>query len=316
MLAGTCLLALAHSVQAQVYPVRPVKIVVPFATKGAADIISRLLADRLSGVMQQPVVVQNLPGGGGSVATEAVARTAPDGYTLLYVSGATLVTTPIFARTPRYDPLTSFAPISLLSSFPSIVAVHPSLPARTLGELTDLIKAAPGRYRYATTGSGSHSYFAGELFKSQTQLDIKDVEAKIPLTAWRVLVNGDADIIFEVSVVLAASVKEGRARALAVMGHGRLSQFPDVPTTVELGLPELTAYVWSGLVAPAGTPPAIIQVLNEATRSILSEIETQATFVRYGMQAEGSTPEQFHRLIRAELTKWSRALPLSATEGK
>jgi len=300
----------------QVYPVRPVKIVAPFAAGGAADITSRLIADRLTSILQQKVVVENQQGGGGAAASQAVAQAAPDGYTLLYVTGATFVTAPIFARNTGYDPLRSFEPISLVSSVSSTIAVNSSFPARTLEELTALIKAAPGRYRYATLGPGSHSFIVGELFKSQTGLDIKEVTVKVPRRALQAVAEGEADFAFDVSVVVAVWAKEGRVRPLAVMGRGRSQAFPDVPTTVELGMRDLTAYVWSGLVAPARTPPEIVAVLNRAMQSVLSEIETQTTFNKYGMQAEGGTPDQFRSLIVAELTKWSRAVPLSATVDK
>lgn len=303
-----------QSANAQVYPVRPIKLIVPFAEKGAADIISRLLANRLSGIMQQPVVVQNMQGGGGALASEYVALSAPDGYTVLYVTGATLVNGPIFSRAPRYDPLASFAPIAFVSLSPSALAVHPSFPAQKFDQLMAAIKDAPGRYRYATLGPGSHSFLTGELFKSQTQLDVKEVVTK--RRAWELVANGDADMIFDAAVPLFTGVKEQRMRMLAVMGHARFPSLPEVPTTVELGHPELTSYVWSALVAPARTPPEIIQVLNQATQSVLSEIETQATFSRYGMHAEGSTPAELRQFIGSELTKWSRALPLSATAGK
>lgn len=313
LLCACCVTGM-QSANAQVYPVRPIKLIVPFAEKGAADFIGRLLANRLSGIMQQPVVVQNMQGYGGEVGSQAVARSAPDGYTLLYVTGATLVNAPIFTRVPRYDPLASFAPIAFVSLSPSGLAVHPSFPAEKFDQLMAAIKDSPGRYRYATLGPGAHSFLTAELFKSQTQLDIKEVVAK--RRAWELVANGEADIIFDGAVPLFPAVKEQRLRMLAILGHARFPSLPEVPTTVELGHPELTSYIWSGLVAPAGTPPEIIKVLNQATQSVLSEIETQATFSRYGMHAEGSTPEELRRFISSELTKWSRTLPLSATAGK
>ena len=311
-----CLLAAAPSARAQVYPVRPIKLVVPFAPKGAADIVGRLLAERLSGIMQQPVTVENMAGRGGTTATQIVARGPADGYTLLYVTNATFVTTPIFVGTPGYDPLSSFAPITLVSMLPMVVAVHPSMSANTFAELLDVIKASPGRYRYATLGRGSQPSLGGELFKSVTQLDIRELAARPPLMPRELLAKGEADLQFDTALVMAFLARQGQARVLAVMGTARVPYLPNVPTTVELGHPELLVYTWSGLVAPAGTPPAIIEEINRAVQSVMSEIETQETFSRHGMTAAGSTAAMFRTLIVAELVRWSRALPLSATEGR
>ena len=306
-------LPLPAPVYAQVYPARPIKLVVPFAAGGAADIVGRAVAERLAGVLKQQIVVENIAGAGGALATSLTAKAEPDGYTLLYVTTSTFVTTPIFIRTANYDPLTSFAPISLLSSMAAMVVVNPSLPAQNLGELAALIKAAPGRYRYATSGVGTLSFLGGELFKSLTRLDIREVQAKGPTAAAQSVVSGDADMMFDLPVFFVKHAREGKLRPLAAMGISRSPDFRDVPTAVEAGLPELLAYAWSGVVAPAGTPRDIVDVINRAVRSVLAEIETQATFQRYGLFAEGSTPGEFERIIRAELTKWSRALPLSAT---
>jgi tripartite-type tricarboxylate transporter receptor subunit TctC len=304
---------LAAPVYSQVYPVQPIKLVVPFAAGGGADVIGRLLAERLTGILKQQVTVENRPGGGGTFATREVSKAAPDGYTLLYVTTATLVTGPIFLRTPGYDPLRSLVPISLLSTQPAMTVVNPKIPARNMEELTALIKASPGRYRYAHAGVGSLSYLSGELFKSQTGLDIKDVSVKGPAAATQSVINGDADMMFDLALFFVFKAREGQVRPLAVMGYNRVPGLPDVPTVAEAGMPELTAYNWTGLVAPSGTPPETIDVVNRAVHSVLSEIETQATFQKHGTSAEGSTPAQFHRLIEAELVKWARALPLSAT---
>lgn len=297
----------------QVYPVQPIRIVVPFAAGGAGDLISRLVAERLTGSLGQKVSVENRPGGGGTVATEAVSRAAPDGYTLLYVTGSTLVTSPIFLRAPGYDPLRSLAPISLLGSMPAMVAVNPKVPARSLAEFVEMLKAAPGRYRYAHGGVGAFSYLNGELFKSQTGADIRDISSKGPSAAVQSVVNGDAEAMFDLALFFIPRVREGQLKPLAVMGFNRIPELRDVPTAEESGFPELVAYNWAGLVAPFGTRAETIDVINKALQGTLSEIETQATFQKYGLYAEGSTPAQFHRFIQAELTKWARALPLSAT---
>jgi len=295
------------------YPARPVRIIVPSPPAGGTDIIARVLAQYFSNATGQQFYVENRAGAGNMIGIESVARAAPDGYTLLHVTTATFVTTPIFSRTPSYDPLSSFVPVTLLSSMAAVIVVNPSLPARTLQELTALVKASPGRYRYATAGSGSLSFLAGELFKSQTQLDVKEVQAKGPIAAAQSVASGGADMMFDLAVFFVPGAREGKLRPLATMASGRIPQFSEVPSTTEAGMPDLIAYSWSGLVAPFGTPPETVDVINRAAQAVLAEIETQATFQRYGLVAEGSSPGEFHRIIRAELTKWARALPLSAT---
>lgn len=307
------LAAAAQGAHAQVYPVRPITIVAPFAAGGAADVVSRLLAERLTGILQQQVRVENRPGGGGTLATQQVSKAEPDGYTLLYVTGSTLVHSPLFLRTLGYDPLRSLEPVSLIGWMPGMAVVNPKLPARDLRELVSLLQASPGRYRYATSGVGGLSYLAGELFKSETGLDVRDVSARGPRAAAQLVADGGADMMFDLVITLDRKVRDGELRALAIMGPNRIRELPDVPTVAEAGMPEFTAYNWGGLAAPFGTAPETVQVLNKAVQEVLSEIGTAASFRNYGLYAEGSTPEELRKLIQAELTKWARALPLSAT---
>ena len=312
VVSGLILAAAGHGAHAQVYPVQPITIVVPFAPRGAGDTISRLLAERLSGPLHQLVNVENRPGGGGARATEQVSKATPDGYTVLYVTGSTMLV-PLFDRTPGYDPLRSLEPISFVSWAPGLIAVNRRISARDLPELTALVRANPGRYRHATYGPGSLSFLAGELFKTQTSSDIRDATVKGVGAVVQSVVKGDADMIFDTAIPIIPKVLSGELRALAVMGHGRIAELPDVPTVSEAGMPEFTAYMWSGIAAPFGTPPEIVDVLNRSVREVLDEIETKNAFRKYGQYAESSTPEGFRRFIQAELSKWARAVPLSAT---
>jgi len=297
---------------AQVYPTQPIKLVVPFAREGSADIIGRAIAERMSGPLGQSVTVQNQPGGGGTVASLAVSKAAPDGYTLLVATNSTLVISPILLQTTAYDPLSSFAPVSLLSLMPSLIVVNPNFPAGSLQELINLIRSSPGRYRFAHGGVGSLSHLNGELIKSQLGLDLKDIAFRGPGAAAQAVANGEADMMFDVFVFFVHPDRASQWRPIAAMDSVRIPRLPRVPSAAEAGYPALTSYSWTGIVAPAGTPEPIIEVLNGAIRAALDQLETQATFAKLGLEPAGSRPEQFQQVIVNELTKWQRALPLPA----
>jgi tripartite-type tricarboxylate transporter receptor subunit TctC len=314
--AVTLLLALGAwlpAATAQVYPTQPVNLVVPFARDGSADMIGRAIAERMSVQLGQSVTVQNQPGGGGTVASRAVSKAAPDGYTLLVATNSTLVLAPILQQNTGYDPLSSFAPVSLLSLMPSLIVVNPNFPAGNFQELIDLVRSSPGRYRYAHSGVGSLAHLNGELIKSQLGLDLKDLAFRGPAAAAQAVASGEADMMFDVFVFFVHPDRASQWRPIAAMDSVRIPRLPRVPTVAEAGYPELTSYTWTGIVAPAGTPEPIIEVLNGAIRAALDQRETQATFAKAGLEAAGSRPEQFQQVIVNELTKWQRALPLPAT---
>ena len=313
LLALLALAVIALPCAAQVYPVRPITLVIPFAPGGGADITGRLIAERLSGILKHQVRVENRPGGGGAVASQMVAQAQPDGYTLLLATTATMVSGPLFARAPAYDPLRSFTPVSLVTFMKTLISVSPDMPVTKYEELLALLKNSPGKYRYATGGPGTTSHLAAELFKAETGLDIGELIVKGPMAAIEAVGRGQAHIVFELSVIQEQAVREGKLRPLAAMAGRRVPHFPGVPTTAELGMPELVAYSWSGIVAPHGTPPAIAEVINRAVGEVLSEIETQTTLLRYRLQVEHGSAEEFQQLIHGELTRWSRAVPLSAS---
>jgi tripartite-type tricarboxylate transporter receptor subunit TctC len=290
------------------YPSRPVRIVVPFARDGAADIAARLLADRVMPHLKQGLVVENVAGAGGRTGTEAAAKSAVDGYTLLFATDVTLVTGPILERRPGYDPLAAFAPISLISSMSSVLAAGPTVQARNLDELIALVRGSPGRYRYATTGPGASTWLGAELFKALFKADIAEVRFRTWPEAQVALGGGGADLVFATSVLLETPVREGRARPIAVMGHAPLGTFPGVATTAAQGARDLTMYSWTGLVAPAGTPEAILQRLNGAVRQALEEPETKILFGKYRLAAEGTPSDWFRDFLRAETAKWRSAL--------
>jgi tripartite-type tricarboxylate transporter receptor subunit TctC len=298
---------LASSAQAQEYPSKLIKLIVPFGPHGAADMTCRMLADRLMPILKQPIVVENIQGGNSMNGMRAAAGAAPDGYTLLFVTDATLVTVPLLEGKAGFD-ASSFAPITLTSSMPGMVVASPALPVRTLEELIARARASPGTIRYASN-YGTSTFIGAELFKALTKTDIREVRVRSWAESEKLLQSGDADIAFATAILAHKAVREGRLKALAVMGHARLPEHPNVSHAQELGLSELRMYAWTGLVAPAGTPEAAIRKLNEAVRQVIEKEDTRVQFAKYGLAAEATPVEWFRDFIRAETEKWRKVLP-------
>ncbi len=294
--------------QAQTYPGKPIKLMVPFAPAGPADIMARVVAKRMSEGLGQQLIIESQGGGGGSIATEAVARATPDGYTLVIGSLSTLVTGPILNPAIRYDPTKSFAPVSMIAIAPSMALVNPGVPARTLRELIDLAKAKPGTLNFGSNGTGALPHLAGELFKSITGVDIVHVPYKGAAPATNDLIAGQIQIIFIVPSGLEPQIRSGKLRALAVASSKRHLVFPEVPTAAEAGLPGFETYTWFGLSAPEGTPAAVVGRLNSEMVQTLATKEVNEVLARQGLDAGASTPEQFAQFIATETTKWSRTI--------
>ena len=306
------LLALAVSslggvAQAQsTYPTKAIKLMVPMAPAGPADIMARVVAKRLSEGIGQQLIVESQGGGGGTIATEAVMRAAPDGYTLVIGSLSTLVTGPILNPAIRYDPIKSFAPVSMMAIAPSMVLVNPGVPAKSLRELIDLAKAKPGALNFGSNGTGTLTHLAGELFKSMTGVDIVHVPYKGAAPATSDLMAGQIQMIFVVPSGLEQHVRAGKLRALAVASSKRHSVFPEVPTSAEAGLPGFETYTWFGLSAPLNTPAPVIARLNAEMVKTLAAKEVTEVLSKQGLEAGASTPEQFGQFIASEIAKWSR----------
>src|ERR1043166_7444475 len=249
-LALTCFFLVA---QAQPYPVRPVKMVVPFSPGGPNDIIARLIGLRLPEGLGQQVVIDNRPGGGGNIGTDAVAKAPPDGYTLLSAGPGSLIMNPVLMKVP-YDTARDFAPVSLMAHAPNVLVVHPSVPAKSVKELIDLARAQPGRLNYASSGPGSSAHVAVALFASMAHIDITHVPYRGTGPGVNDLVAGQVQLaVFGIPPVL-PHIKQGRRRALGVTGKTRSPELPDVPTVDEAGVPGYVVNLWYGLLAPAGTP--------------------------------------------------------------
>jgi tripartite-type tricarboxylate transporter receptor subunit TctC len=290
---------------AQDYPSKPVRIVVPYAAGGGTDALARYLAHGLERRLGQPFVIENRPGQGTAIGAAYVARAAPDGYTLLAATSSTLAINPSVYKKLSYDPLTDFAPISLIAAVPFVLVVNPSLPARSVAELVALAKSKPGELSYASGGMGAAHHIYVELFKSMTGVDVKHVPYRGGGPALADVVAGHVPIMFGDVGQVTGLVREGQVRALGVTVGRRVETIPDVPTMVEAGLAGFEANSWQSLVAPANLPPPIVAALSKALSAMLAEPTTKEHFLALGMQPLSSTPEEFTAYLRAEIGKWA-----------
>jgi len=293
---------------AQAYPTRPITLVVPVAPGGGADAIARVVADRISKVLGQPVVVENRPGGNGTIATRQIARSAPDGHTLGIGMSATLSTAPTAMSNVGYDPRRDFSPVGLIAVSPLIVTLHPSLPAQSIQELIALAKRDPGRLNYASGGTGSPTHLAPELFASMTGIKIIHIPYKGTGPAITDLLGGHVSMAFTSLPPAVGVVRDGRLRAVAVTGARRSVIFPDLPTIAESGWPDYEAAPRYGIIAPAHTPRDIIRILSSALREALASEGVKARITSDGAEPLGSTPEEYADDIDREETKWSRII--------
>lgn len=309
-LALLCCLATPWA-QAQSYPTKPVKIVVPFPPGGPTDVVGRFVATKLSEGLGQPFVVENRAGAGGTIGSETVSQAPADGYTLLYGSTSTLAMAPSLYRKLAYDPRKSFTPISLVSSGPMLVAVNAAVPATTLAQFIALAKHQPGSLNYSSAGNATPPHLAAELFKSLASVDLVHVPYKGGGPALQAVVAGEVQVFFEGMVTLLPQIKAGRLRALAITGTARDPALPEVPTVAEAGLPAFQVTFWSGLVAPAGTPPDVIASLNATLRQALAGPEARSTLTRLGLEPAGNSPTEFARFIDTEIARWERVIQTS-----
>jgi tripartite-type tricarboxylate transporter receptor subunit TctC len=307
---GLAFAALAASAIAQDYPVRPVKIVVPFAAGGPADVYARFLAQRLQDAMGQPFVVEDRPGGGSVVGTDIVAKSAPDGYTLLLMSNTHTVNESLMPQKP-FQLMRDFAPVAPINYSDLVLVVNPAVPAKTLPELLALAKAQPGKLNYASSGPGTPYHMAGELFKAMAGLDIVHVPYKESSGARTGVLGGQVEMMFDAVTVMNEHVKAGKVRALATSGKVRSSVMPDVPTLAEAGVPGYEAVIWLGLIAPRNTPPAIVNRLNAEITKIVGRPDVQAEWAKQGAVAMVMTPDAFERYLADDIVQWERIVKLS-----
>jgi len=310
MLAALFVVTLAGAlpVCAQEYPRKPIRLIVPFAPGGGNDTVARAISQSAGASLGQPVVVDNRAGAGGMLGAELAARSPPDGYTLFLGGvGSHAINPNLHAKLP-YDPVKDFAPITLIASAPSVLVVNPSLPARTLAEFTALAKASPGRINYASNGNGSSAQLAAVLYESMAGVQMVHVPYKGLAPALVDLLAGEVQAMFSSVVAIVPNIKAGRLRALAVTGKRRAALLPEVPTLDESGVPGYEAGSWYGILAPAGTPQAVVAKLHEAIVRALAKPEVRERLVSEGAEVIGSTPEAFAAHITAELARMGKLI--------
>ncbi|SIQ16073.1 Tripartite-type tricarboxylate transporter, receptor component TctC [Rhizobium sp. RU35A] len=300
VLAATALAGAAHAA----FPDRTVTLIVPFAAGGSTDVVARVIAERMSADLGQPVVVQNVAGAGGSLGAGNVARAEPDGYTILMGTVATHALNPLMLKTKPYDAEKDFAPISLLVVVPNVLVVNPQLPAKTVAELLALLKANPDKYSYASSGNGTPLHLSGELFNSMAGVKMQHVPYKGSGPALNDLIGNQVSIMFDNLPSSSGHIKAGTLRALAVTTAERAPSFPDVPTMAEAGIPGYETYTWNALFAPAGTPKPVIDRLNAAAKAALANPGVVGRMKDFSATIVASTPEALGAHVKAEVAKW------------
>ncbi len=312
---GLCILALmvAATVNAQPFPTKPIKIIVPFPAGGTVDFFARVISTKLSDALGQSVLVENRAGAGGNIAAEAVAKAAPDGYTLLMGSEIIAINTSLYNKL-GYDPVKDLTPITLVATVPNILIVHPSLPVSSVNELIALAKKTPGKISFASTGQGTSTHLSSELFKLMANVDILHVPYKGGPPAIADLISGQVNMMFINMPTGIGHVRSGKAKILAVSSIKRISQLPDVPTVDQSGVKGFETSAWSGLYAPAGTPVDIINRLHVEVVKILKQPSVREQLVAQGADPVGDTPEEFSRFTLAEISKWAKIIKVSGAK--
>ncbi len=300
---GACVACAALS---QDYPSRPIRIIVPFPAGGTADLLARQIGQTMSEALQQQVVIENRAGAGGNIGADLAARSKPDGYTLLMGTVSTHAINPNLYPNMPYDAEKGFAPILLVATLPNLLVVHPSVPAKDVGELIALAKAKPGELAFASAGNGTTQHLSGELFKKLARVDMIHIPYKGSAPAVTDLVSGQVQVMFDNIPVSLPQVRAGKLRALAVTGLKRSPVLPDIPTISEAAIPGYNITSWFGLYAPAGTPPQIVARLNKEANRTLADKEFRQRLMDQGIEPAGGTSAHFAAFAHAESAKWSK----------
>ena len=306
-------LIFAATANAQPFPTKPIKIIVPFPAGGTVDFFARVISTKLSEALGQSVLVENRAGAGGNIAAEAVAKAAPDGYTLLMGSEIIAINTSLYSKI-GYDPVKDLAPITLVGTVPNILIVHPGLPVNSVNDLIALAKKTPGKISFASTGQGTSTHLSSELFKLMANVDMLHVPYKGGPPAIADLISGQVNMMFINMPTGIAHVRSGKAKIIAVSSIKRVPQLPDVPTVDQAGVKGFETSAWSGLYAPAGTPVDIINRLNAEVVKILKQPSVKDQLMAQGAEPVGDTPEEFSRFTLAEISKWAKIIKISGAK--
>jgi tripartite-type tricarboxylate transporter receptor subunit TctC len=311
---GAMFACIALGAFAQSYPSRPIRLVVPFPAGGTTDILAREAAQKLTEALGQAVVVDNRPGAAGNIGSDLVAKSAPDGYTLLMGTVGTHAINPSLYSKMPYDHVKDFAPVVLVAGVPNVLVVNPTLPVNSVADLIKLAKDKPGQINFASSGSGTSIHLSGELFKTMAGVDMTHVPYKGSSPALTDLIGGQVQIMFDNLPSALPQIKGGRLRAIAVTSLKRAPVLPDIPTINESGLPGFEASSWFGVLAPAGTPAAIVARINTEVNKWLQSADAREKLLGQGAEAAGGSPEQFANHIRAESAKWAKVVKASGAK--
>jgi tripartite-type tricarboxylate transporter receptor subunit TctC len=297
----------------QAYPSKPIRLIVGFTPGGGVDINARLLAPKLSEYLGQQVVVDNRPGAGTNIANELVAKSPPDGYTLLVNTAAVAINMSLYRKVP-FDTLRDFAAVSIFSNSPNVLVMHSSVPVRTVKELVALAKSKPGALNFSSAGSGTTQHLSGELFKLKTGTNIVHVPYKGSAPSLTALIGGEVEMTFANIPAIHSHVKSGRLRAIASTGTKRAAELPDVPIMKEAGVNGVEVVVWYGVLAPAATPRDVVNALAGAIAKAARAPETRQRLLDQGAEPVGNTPEEFSRLLKEEVARWAEVVRVSGAK--
>jgi tripartite-type tricarboxylate transporter receptor subunit TctC len=293
---------------------KPITLMIGFAPGGPSDVMARIITRKMEQILKQPLVIENRAGAGGSIAGTAVARAAPDGYTLLLATGSLLAINVSLYKNLGYDPEKDFAPITMVGTQTNVLYAHPTLPPQTVGELITYAKANPGKLSFGSGGNGTPAHLAGELLKLEAKIDITHVPFRGTGPALQAVLGGHLPMAFNPPPPLLPHIRSGAIRAIAVTTLKRTAALPDVPTIAESGFPGFDATTWHGIVAPAGTPKEVVATLNRAAVAALNDPEVRTALTDLGVDVVADTPEEFRAYIKSEIPKWAAIVKASGAK--
>ena len=314
VLLALVVVAASGAARAQTWPAKPVRVIIPAGQGGTIDPITRLLADALAKAFGQPFVPENRPGAQGNTGLAVVAKADPDGYTLGVAASSMLAINPHLYKSMPYDPLKDLAPIALIGDVQNILVVHPSLPATNLSEFTEYARANPGKLNFGSTGNGSSMHLAGELYKKLTGTTMTHVPYSVPGDATKDLIAGRLQLMFQLMTGIQGQVKAGTVRPIAVLSDRRSTALPDVPTTVESGMPQLQSSVWFGVVAPPGTPQPVLERVAAEVRKLVDSPAFRKRLADIGVEPLPGGSAEFAKMLDEEYRKWAEVVRISGAK--